>query len=118
MLLRWLYAGRIAAATTTLKEIHMKKQLAVMAMIGAFSLGAHAQIKAGGGDGDDKSGPANTTATTAPAVNSMGQSKAGKVSDRKQKRAADQGAKMPSSGGDGDDKSGPGNTSNSTARAA
>jgi len=96
----------------------MKKQLALMALIGAFSLGAHAQTKAGGGDGDDKSGPANTTATTVPAANAAGQSHAAKSSDRKQKRAADQGAKMPASGGDGDDLRGPGNTSGAGTRAA
>jgi hypothetical protein len=105
-----MYAGHIAAATTYHpKEITMKKQLALLAMVGAMSVGmqAHA-VNAGGGDGDDKSGPANN-ATNQVTDNAKGKSRATKSAERKDKRASEAGAMGKASGGDGDDKSIPAN---------
>jgi len=82
----------------------MKKQLALMALIGAFSVGAHAQIKSSGGDGDDKTGPASN-ASNPVRDNAQGKSHATRAAERKEKRAMDAGAMGKSSGGDGDDKS-------------
>jgi len=83
----------------------MKKQLALLFVVGAMTAGiqAHA-VNAGGGDGDDKTGPANN-ATNQVTENAKGKSRATKAVERKEKRASEAGAMGKSSGGDGDDKS-------------
>jgi len=87
----------------------MKKQLALLFMVGAMTAGiqAHA-VNAGGGDGDDKTGPANN-ATNQVTDNAKGTSRAARSAERKEKRASEAGAMGKASGGDGDDKSIPAN---------
>ncbi|WP_016833614.1 hypothetical protein [Herbaspirillum lusitanum] len=87
----------------------MKKQLALLFMVGAMTAGiqAHA-VNAGGGDGDDKTGPANN-ATNQVTDNAKGKSHAARSAERKEKRASEAGAMGKASGGDGDDKSIPAN---------
>jgi len=83
----------------------MKKQLALLVMVGAMSAGmqAHA-VNASGGDGDDKSGPANNAANQVT-DNAKGKSHSTRSAERKEKRASEAGAMGKASGGDGDDKS-------------
>jgi len=87
----------------------MKKQLVLLLMAGALSAGAHAQTK--GGEGDTKAG-AGANSANEVRDNAQGKSRATKSAERKEKRAAEAGAKTPTSGGDGDDKSIPANSPN------